>query len=176
MLRAKAIKHARARSRPAQKLLASTDLHGQFAGIPIVVDVVNKVNATAARGLMKQQLGVHPDAWMPTLAAQRFRWGRVMNNPAHVAVNGERTPGKVAIYATCYVNYNEPGIGGRPGQAAGPQPDPLRDRREGAVLRHARLELGDLQGVAAPRPPTSRCWRAMPAKATPSSRRCPAAR
>ena len=25
--------------------------------------------------------------------------------------NGERTPGKVAIYATCYMNYNEPGIG-----------------------------------------------------------------
>jgi glycerol-3-phosphate dehydrogenase subunit C len=25
--------------------------------------------------------------------------------------NGERTPGKVAIFSTCYVNYNEPGIG-----------------------------------------------------------------
>jgi glycerol-3-phosphate dehydrogenase subunit C len=25
--------------------------------------------------------------------------------------DGAQTPGKVAIYATCYVNYNEPGIG-----------------------------------------------------------------
>jgi Fe-S oxidoreductase len=25
--------------------------------------------------------------------------------------DGERTPGKVAVYSTCYVNYNEPGIG-----------------------------------------------------------------
>ena len=25
--------------------------------------------------------------------------------------DGERTPGKVAIFSTCYVNYNEPGIG-----------------------------------------------------------------
>ena len=25
--------------------------------------------------------------------------------------DGERTPGKVAIFGTCYINYNEPGIG-----------------------------------------------------------------
>jgi len=25
--------------------------------------------------------------------------------------DGERTPGKVAVFSTCYVNYNEPGIG-----------------------------------------------------------------
>jgi glycerol-3-phosphate dehydrogenase subunit C len=45
------------------------------------------------------------------MAAQRFRWGRAMNDTTHPVVDGERTPGKVAIYATCYVNYNEPGIG-----------------------------------------------------------------
>ena len=28
-----------------------------------------------------------------------------------MVTNGERTPGRVAIFATCYVNYNEPGIG-----------------------------------------------------------------
>ena len=30
---------------------------------------------------------------------------------ASVVTNGQRTPGKVAIFATCCVNYNEPGIG-----------------------------------------------------------------
>ena len=25
--------------------------------------------------------------------------------------DGKHTPGKVAIFATCYVNYNEPGMG-----------------------------------------------------------------
>lgn len=30
------------------------------------------------------------------------------------AVNGERMPGKVAIYATSHVNFNEPGIGHDP--------------------------------------------------------------
>jgi Fe-S oxidoreductase len=63
------------------------------------------------RKLMDKTLGVHPDAWMPELATQRFRWGAKKHGAATVVTNGERTPGKVAIFATCYVNYNEPGIG-----------------------------------------------------------------
>ena len=42
---------------------------------------------------------------------RRAAWGRAMSGGATVAVNGQRTPGKVAVFATCYVNYNEPGIG-----------------------------------------------------------------
>ncbi|WP_425258226.1 (Fe-S)-binding protein [Rubrivivax sp. RP6-9] len=112
MLRAKAIKHQKGEVGAKEQLLASTDTHGRFAGIPIVVDVVNKVNGTkAARSAMQSMLGVHPDAWMPGFAEQRFRWGRAMSGEASVVVNGQRTPGQVAIFATCYVNYNEPGIG-----------------------------------------------------------------
>ena len=112
MLRAKAIKHKKGGVGAAEGLLASTDLHGQFAGIPIVVDLVNAVNATKpARGLLDKALGVHPQAWLPQPAGQRFRWGRAMTGAARVVHNGERTPGKVAVFATCYVNYNEPGIG-----------------------------------------------------------------
>ena len=54
---------------------------------------------------------MHPDAWLPELATQRFRWSAAKQGRAQVVTNGERTPGKVAIFATCYVNYNEPGIG-----------------------------------------------------------------
>jgi glycerol-3-phosphate dehydrogenase subunit C len=112
MLRAKAIRHEKGLVTAKEKLLASTDVHGQFAGIPIVVQMVNKVNSTGmVRKIMNDQLGVHPDAWMPELAPQRFRWGRAMSSANIPVQNGERTPGKVAIYATCYINYNEPGIG-----------------------------------------------------------------
>jgi glycerol-3-phosphate dehydrogenase subunit C len=63
MLRAKAIKHKKGEVKASEQLLASTDTHGQFAGIPIVVDIVNKVNATkAARKAMDGMLGVHPAA------------------------------------------------------------------------------------------------------------------
>jgi Fe-S oxidoreductase len=148
MLRAKAIKFRKGEVKGSEKFLASTDLHGQFAGIPIVVQAVNAVNRTAfARKQMDAMLGVHPKAWMPELATKRFRWSAEKAR-ATVVTNGERTPGKVAIFSTCYINYNEPGIGH----------DLL------AVLRHndipyvivekekccgmPKLELGDLESVA----------------------------
>jgi glycerol-3-phosphate dehydrogenase subunit C len=131
-----------------EKFLASTDTHGKFAGIPIVVSVVNAVNKTKAmRGLMDSQLGVHPDAWMPTLAEQRFRWGKVMNNTTFVAVNGERTPGKVAIFATCYVNYNEPGIGNDLIKLLDHNQIPYEIVDKEQCCGMPKLELGDLAAV-----------------------------
>src|SRR5216110_210356 len=44
MLRAKAIKFKQGGVGAGEKFLASTDVHGQFAGIPVVVQVVNAVN------------------------------------------------------------------------------------------------------------------------------------
>jgi glycerol-3-phosphate dehydrogenase subunit C len=115
MLRAKAIKFKKGEVGRGEQFLASTDTHGQFAGIPIVVQAVNAINKTkVARQGMGKVLGVHPDAWMPELATKRFRWSAAKaatSFTANTITNGTRTPGKVAIYATCYVNYNEPGIG-----------------------------------------------------------------
>jgi Fe-S oxidoreductase len=149
MLRAKAIKFKNGQVGAREKLLASTDVHGQFAGIPIVVELVNRINGTqTARALMNSQLGVHPDAWMPALARQRFRWGRAMNNPAHTVVNGQRTPGKVAIFATCYINYNEPGIGADLVKLLDHNEIPYEIVTKEQCCGMPKLELGDLQGVA----------------------------
>ena len=148
MLRAKAIKHRNGQVSAREKLLASTDVHGQFAGIPIVVDVVNAVNRTqAARGLMESQLGVHREAWMPEMASQRFRWGRAMNNTAHAVVDGERTPGKVAIFATCYMNYNEPGIGADLVKVLDHNGIPYEIVEKEQCCGMPKLELGDLDAV-----------------------------
>lgn len=148
MLRAKAIKFSKGEVGIKQKFLASTDTHGQFAGIPIVVDVVNQINQTRAmRKLMDSQLHVHPEAWMPALAPQRFRWGRVMNNTAFVAVNGQRTPGKVAIFATCYINYNEPGIGADLVKLLDHNEIPYEIVDKEQCCGMPRLELGDLKSV-----------------------------
>ena len=111
MLRAKAIKFKKGEVGTAEKLLASTDLHGSFAGIPIVVQAVNAVNKTkAARSVLESVAGVDKDAWLPELASKKFRSDTPKARASEVK-NGEKTPGKVVIFATCYVNYNEPGIG-----------------------------------------------------------------
>ena len=149
MLRAKAIKHKKGEVSAKEKFLASTDTHGSFAGIPIVVQAVNAINKTkTARKLMDSQLGVHPDAWMPTLAAQRFRWGRAMSNTAFPAVKGQRTPGKVAIFSTCYVNYNEPGIGEDLIKLLDHNEIPYVIVDKESCCGMPKLELGDLDSVA----------------------------
>ena len=148
MLRGKAIKHKNGHVAATEKFLASTDVHGQFAGIPVVVDVVNAVSQTrAARKALDSTLGVHPDAWMPGLADQRFRWGRAMNNTKFPAVNGQRTPGKVAIFATCYVNYNEPGIGVDLIKLLDHNQIPYEIVDKEKCCGMPKLELGDLDSV-----------------------------
>jgi Fe-S oxidoreductase len=148
MLRAKAIKHKKGEVHASEKFLASTDTHGSFAGIPIVVQAVNAVNKTKfARKLMDSQLGVHPDAWMPSLASQRFRWGRAMSNTTFPSVNGQRTPGKVAIFSTCYVNYNEPGIGEDLIKLLDHNEIPYVIVEKESCCGMPKLELGDLDAV-----------------------------
>jgi glycerol-3-phosphate dehydrogenase subunit C len=148
MLRAKAIKYKKGEVKAGEKFLASTDVHGQFAGIPVVVQVVNAVNRTrTARKVMDSALGVHPDAWMPELATQRFRWGAAKSK-ATVVTNGQRTPGKVAIFSTCFINYNEPGIGHDllAVLAHNDIPYVLVDKEKCCGM--PKLELGDLDAVA----------------------------
>jgi Fe-S oxidoreductase len=148
MLRAKAIKFKRGGVGLGEHFLASTDVHGQFAGIPVVVQAVNAVNKThGARQLMDSVLGVHPAAWMPELATQRFRWSAAKQGRATVVTHGERTPGKVAIFATCYVNYHEPGIGHDLLKLLEHNEIPYVLVEKESCCGMPKLELGDLHSV-----------------------------
>jgi len=149
MLRAKAIKFNKREVRAGERFLASTDVHGIFAGVPIVVQAVNAINKTKfARKQMDSMLGVHPDAWMPELATRRFRWSADKRSRAAEVRNGERTPGKVAIFATCFVNYNEPGIGHDLLKVLAHNAIPYVIVEKEACCGMPKLELGDLETVA----------------------------
>jgi len=149
MLRAKAIKFRQGKVKASEKFLASTDVHGSLAGIPIVVQAVNAVNRTKpARALMESALGVHRDAWMPELASKTFRSAAPESRSTQV-VDGERTPGKVAIFATCYVNYNEPGIGLDLLKVLEHNGIPYTLVEKERCCGMPKLELGDLESVAA---------------------------
>ncbi|GLS14632.1 (Fe-S)-binding protein [Hydrogenophaga electricum] len=149
MLRAKAIKFKKGEVKTSEKLLASTDVHGQFAGIPIVVQVVNAVNRTkAARGVMENVMGVDKDAWLPDLATQRFRWA-APDAKATQVVDGEKTPGKVAIFSTCYINHNEPGIGLDLLKILDHNHIPYTLVEKEKCCGMPKLELGDLDSVQA---------------------------
>ena len=111
MLRAKAVKFRNGETSVRDRLLSSTDAIGRLASIPVVVQMVNAANRTGiVRSAMDSMLGVHKDRELPEYNSATFR------STAHPCADfpvkpGTRTPGKVAIFSTCYVNYNEPVIG-----------------------------------------------------------------
>lgn len=147
-LRAKAVKFRRRGAGFRDRLLSSTDALGKLATIPVVVKFVNAVNKSQpARAVMEKVIGVHKDRVLPEYDSARFR-DCAQAQAGLPAQDGAKTPGKVAIFGTCYVNYNEPDIGhdllavlAHNGVAA-----VLADKE--ACCGMPKLELGDLEAVA----------------------------
>lgn len=149
MLRAKAVKFKKGDVKMRDKLLASTDKMGMFAGIPIVTESVNAINRTKImRSAMESTLGVDKKAWIPEYAPKTFPQ-LAKDSTAWPVKDGEKTPGKVAIYATCYINYNEPGIGQDLIKILEHNQIPYELVDKEACCGMPKLELGDLESVAA---------------------------
>lgn len=147
MLRAKAVHFKQGKSSFRDKLLSSTDKLGHFAGIPIVTQAVNAVNNTGvARLMMEGALGVDKKAWIPEYASKTFPQ-LAKASAAYPVKDGQRTPGKVAIYATCYINYNEPGIGQDLIKILDHNQIPYALVDKEACCGMPKLELGDLESV-----------------------------
>jgi len=158
MLRAKAV-HARAGLRLRERVLAATDAVGSLAGIPVVAELVNALNASrTGRALLEETLGVDRSAPLPRYysdgARRRLAHLGTTAHPRQPSAGepppqaSPRTSGRVALFVTCYGNRNQPQL----------------DEDLVAVFAHngievtllpqerccgmPRLELGDLKGVA----------------------------
>ncbi len=149
MLRAKAVQFREGKPNFRDKLLTSTDALGKLASIPVVVQAVNAVNRNGmTRALMEKTLGIHRERRLPTYTSATFR-KRAETSESFPVRNGDRTPGKVVIYATCYINYNEPGIGHDLVKVLEHNEIPVRLLEKEACCGMPKLELGDLDSVAA---------------------------
>jgi Fe-S oxidoreductase len=149
MLRAKAQKFRSGDVSRRDRMLTSTDAVGRLATIPIVVKAVNKSSTTpAVRRAMQGALGIAADAWLPPYAGHRFRQSAPpsLQWPQR---DGARTPGKVAVFATCYVNYNEPGIGHDLLKLLAHAEVPYAIVASEVCCGMPKLELGDLESVEA---------------------------
>jgi Fe-S oxidoreductase len=148
MLRAKAVKFKQGGTSLRDKLLSSTDAIGKLATIPVVVHVVNAVNKSpVARSAMDKALGVHKDRVLPEYAGAKFR-ATARPDASFPVRDGQNTPGKVAILATCYINYNEPGIGHDLLKVLAHNAIPAVIVEKEACCGMPKLELGDLDAVA----------------------------
>ena len=148
MLRAKAVKFKKGEVKFRDRLLSSTDAIGKLAAIPVVAQAVNAVNSTAlARGAMHVALGIHKDRVLPEYASSKFR-GAARPQAGFTVRDGSRTPGKVALFATCYINYNEPGIGHDLLKVLAHNEIPAVLVEKEACCGMPKLEFGDLEAVA----------------------------
>ena len=147
MLRAKAVKFRQGETTFRDRLLTGTDRLGRLATIPVVVKMVNKTNETPAlRKLMERTLGVAKEARLPPYASPTFRRSAPVS--AEWAVrDGPRAPGKVVVFATCYVNYNEPGIGRDLLAVLAHNEIPYTVVEKEACCGMPKLELGDFETV-----------------------------
>jgi Fe-S oxidoreductase len=149
MLRAKAIKFRKGGASFRDKLLSSTDAMGKLNSIPVVVQAVNALNKSRVfRGALEKALGVHKDRELPEYASRKFR-SHASESNAFEAKNGRNTPGKVAIFSTCYVNYNEPGMGHDLLAVLAHNEIPYVLVEKEACCGMPKLELGDLDSVRA---------------------------
>ena len=150
MLRAKAVKFRKGvglRRRFRDTLLSSTDAMGKLAAIPVVAQTVNAVNRNGlAREILQSTLGVHKDRELPPYASRRFRWG-AKESKAFPEKKGKHTPGKAALFATCYANYNEPGIAHDLLAILEHNEIPYVLAEKEACCGMPKLELGDLDSV-----------------------------
>ena len=148
MLRAKSIKFEKG-IKFRDRLLSSTDAMGKLAAIPVVAQTVNVVNKnSAARAAMQSVLGVHKDRELPPYAPHKFRSSH-KKSPSFAVKAGKETPGKVAIFATCYANYNEPDLGHDLLALLAHNEIPYVLAGDEVCCGMPKLELGDLRGVNA---------------------------
>jgi Fe-S oxidoreductase len=147
MLRAKAIQYKTGKMKFRDKLLTSTELVGTLSSIPVVVHFVNAATKNGpARAVLQKVLGVHSFRELPDFDSANFR-SQGLPSYNHPVRDGAKSPGKVAVFSTCYVNYNEPGIGHDLLKLLDHNEIPYRIVQGETCCGMPKLELGDLETV-----------------------------
>jgi glycerol-3-phosphate dehydrogenase subunit C len=112
MLRAKAVRFREEGAPLRDRVLTNTDAVAKVASIPLIDITVNALNKNQSfRKVFEKVLAVHHEAPVPEYHSKtmRKRVAPMVKAIPPRPLNG--TTGKVALYATCYGNYNTPAIG-----------------------------------------------------------------
>ncbi len=144
MLRAKAVKFQKGEIRKRDKILSSTDMVGKLAGIPVVSQIVNSTaSTTAGRKAMEKTLGVHADAKIPQYHSKTAR-KTLAKQSRPIGTEGDS---KVALFVTCYNNFNEPEIATDLFKVFEHNNITISIMEKENCCGMPKLELGDLRGV-----------------------------
>ncbi len=152
MLRAKAFKHQAGKTLTRDKLITNTDFLGKTISFPVIANTANAVNKNGvARKLLEKTLGVHANAKLPEYHSKTLRKmhpSRAQDDNRQGEPAGD-TSGKVALFVTCYGNYNEPDVGDDLIAVFEHNNIPIRLAEKEQCCGMPKLELGDLEAVEA---------------------------
>jgi glycerol-3-phosphate dehydrogenase subunit C len=111
MLRARAVA-AKEKGVPfADRQLARTDFNGFAASLAApVANWASKRGNTITRPVLEKLAGLHPDAALPKYASTSFAM-QAAAAPLEVNTQAPAYGRKAVLYATCFTNYNDPGVG-----------------------------------------------------------------
>ena len=149
MLRAKAIQFRKGERKISHKLISSTDMAGKISSIPVINQTVNAAkNSPAMRKAASRLLDIHPQAHLPDFHRNTLR-KRLKNHQAGGirAIEAGPTRGRVALFATCYCNFNEPGIGEDLVAVFEHNGIPVELTEKESCCGMPKLEQGDLETV-----------------------------
>jgi glycerol-3-phosphate dehydrogenase subunit C len=146
MLRYRAVQHKERGTAPTRRALAETDRNGRLAGA--VAPLANWANKNSvARAALEKFAGIDRRAALPAFHGRTFTM-RAKRRVAPVDATAPAAGRKAILYATCFVNYNNPNIG-EAAQAVlacnGVETEVIYPRCCGMP----KLEHGDLAAVAA---------------------------
>jgi len=148
MLRAKAVKFKKGDVKMRDKLLTSTDAVGKLASIPVVTQIVNAMSGFGpARKAMDGALGIHPEAKLPEYQSRTLARRLDGHKSSIEAEAAGPTTGKVALFGTCYGNYNEPHLGEDLVAVFEHNGIPITLAENTRCCGMPKLELGDLESV-----------------------------
>jgi glycerol-3-phosphate dehydrogenase subunit C len=149
MLRAKAVRYRKQGASMRDRMLSSTDTVGSLAGIPVIAQVVNTANRTGwIRKILQAIAGIDAGAIVPEYHSRTLRKAFKGHDSGLTPVPTDETRGKVALFATCYGNRNEPHIGEDLIKVFEHNGIPVVLAEKERCCGMPKLELGDLEAVA----------------------------
>jgi Fe-S oxidoreductase len=150
MLRAKAVRFRKQGASMRDRMLSSTDAVGNLAGIPVIAGIVNTANQMKpVRKLLQAVGGIHADAIVPKYHSKTLRSRMKGHQFIAPTEPTAETTGKVALFATCYGNRNEPHVGEDLVKVFEHNGIPVVLAEKEQCCGMPKLELGDLDAVAA---------------------------
>ncbi|MBC8301803.1 MAG: Fe-S oxidoreductase [Pelagibacterales bacterium] len=142
MLRGKAIKFNKSKTSFRDKLLTSTDLLGKLGSRKIIAPIINFFNNIKIfRILLEKILGIHRNAKLPKFSSYtaKVKYSKLKFD--------KKSKNKVAIYTTCYHNYNEPNVIDDLVLVLNHNDIDIEIIRDDKCCGMPKLELGDLETV-----------------------------